>query len=79
MEATTILTRGASPIDYLHQWRMHLAAEQLLTSRAHLARLASELGYASDTAFRNAFKRRYGVVPSRFRSAEETPGAERIS
>jgi AraC-like DNA-binding protein len=57
------------PIDYLNQWRMHLAAEQLLASRVNLARLGSELGYASDTASRNAFKRRYGVVPSRYRGA----------
>lgn len=69
---TTFATRFAellqvTPIEYLTQWRMHLAAEQLLASRANLSRLATELGYASDTAFRNAFKRRYGMVPSRFR------------
>jgi AraC-like DNA-binding protein len=78
---TTFATRFAelvetSPIDYLHQWRMHLAAEQLLGSSPNLARLGSELGYASDTAFRNAFKRRYGVVPSRFRGAQVGEGHE---
>jgi AraC-like DNA-binding protein len=81
---TTFATRFVElvetpPIDYLNQWRMHLAAEQLLASRANLARLASDLGYASDTAFRNAFKRRYGVVPSRFGRADAGDGAERSS
>jgi AraC-like DNA-binding protein len=68
-----------APIDYLNQWRMHLAAEQLLASRVNLAKLGSELGYASDTAFRNAFKRRYGVVPSRFRGTQAGVSAERNS
>ncbi|WP_042703534.1 AraC family transcriptional regulator [Azospirillum sp. B506] len=55
-----------SPIEYLSQWRMHLAAESILQSRPNLTQLAFELGYASDAAFRDAFKRRYGVPPSRY-------------
>jgi AraC-like DNA-binding protein len=55
-----------SPIEYLSQWRMHLAAESILQSRPNLNQLAFELGYASDAAFRDAFKRRYGVPPSRY-------------
>lgn len=55
-----------SPIEYLTQWRMHLAAERILRSRPNLTQLAFELGYTSDAAFRSAFKRRYGVPPSRF-------------
>lgn len=57
---------GVTPIDYLNQWRMHLAAERILRSRTNLTQLAFELGYASDTAFRTAFKRRYGVAPTQF-------------
>lgn len=57
----------ATPIGYLTQWRMHLAAEKLRTSKPNLARLALDLGYASDTAFRNAFRRHHGMVPSQFR------------
>lgn len=57
---------GVTPIDYLAQWRMHLAAERILRSRANITQLAFELGYTSDTAFRTAFKRRYGVAPSQF-------------
>lgn len=67
---------GVTPIDYLNQWRMHLAAERILRSRANITQLAFELGYASDTAFRSAFKRRYGVAPSQFatRAAQEHAG-----
>ena len=55
-----------TPIDYLTQWRMHLAAQRILGSRVNLTQLAFELGYNSDAAFRDAFKRRFGVPPSRF-------------
>lgn len=58
---------GVTPIKYLMQWRMHLAADQILSSRTNLSKLAVDLGYASDAAFRNAFKRCHGIAPSRFR------------
>lgn len=57
---------GITPIHYLTQWRMNLAAERILSSRTNLTQLAFELGYASDSAFRDAFKRHYGIAPSRF-------------
>ena len=60
-----------TPIDYLTQWRMHLAAQRILESRVNLTQLAFELGYNSDAAFRDAFKRRFGVPPSRFGSHEQ--------
>lgn len=62
----------ASPIEYLTHWRLHLAAERLFTSQPNLSRLAFELGYASDAAFREAFKRRYGVPPSRYAQHRES-------
>lgn len=62
-----------APIEYLTRWRMHLAAERIVTSHPNLTRLAFELGYASDAAFRDAFKRRYGVSPSRFAGKSEPP------
>ena len=64
-----------TPIDYLTQWRMHLAAQRILESRVNLTQLAFELGYSSDAAFRDAFKRRYGVPPSRFGSQDPDTGA----
>lgn len=62
-----------TPIDYLTQWRMHLAAERIAQSRSNLTQLAFELGYASDAAFREAFKRRYGVAPSRYAADTDFP------
>ena len=73
LSRTAFATRFAqlvetTPIEYLTRWRMHLAAERIRESPANLTRLAFELGYASDAAFRDAFKRYYGVAPSRFAS-----------
>lgn len=68
----------ATPIDYLTQWRMHLAAERIAESRSNLQQLAFELGYASDAAFREAFKRHYGVAPSRYALASEPLGADSL-
>jgi AraC-like DNA-binding protein len=55
-----------TPIDYLTRWRMHLAAQRIAGEETNLTQLAFELGYSSDAAFRDAFKRQYGVAPSRF-------------
>jgi AraC-like DNA-binding protein len=55
-----------TPIEYLTRWRMHLAAQRLSGAETNLTQLAFELGYSSDAAFRDAFKRQYGVAPSRF-------------
>lgn len=60
-----------TPIDYLTRWRMHLAAQCISSgAETNLTQLAFELGYSSDAAFRDAFKRQYGVAPSRFRAAD---------
>lgn len=80
LSRTALATRFAelvetSPIEYLTQWRMHLAVERIVRSRPNLSQLAFELGYTSDAAFRDAFKRRYGVPPSRYmdtHASEET-------
>jgi len=82
MSRTAFAMRFASlveetPIDYLTRWRMHLAADRILRSRPNLTRLAFELGYASDAAFRDAFKRRYGIAPSRFAADAQRRESER--
>ena len=58
---------GSSPMQYLTQWRMMLAANMLCASRAPLARIAHEVGYQTDTAFIRAFRREYGVPPATWR------------
>ena len=48
---------GSSPMQYLTQWRMLLAANLLARSNAPLARIAEDVGYQTDTAFSRAFRR----------------------
>lgn len=65
-----------TPIGYLTRWRMHLAAQRIADAEMNLTQLAFELGYSSDAAFRDAFKRQYGVAPSRYAEAAQA-AAER--
>jgi AraC-like DNA-binding protein len=59
---------GMSPLSYLTKWRMHLAQRALLESRTHVNVLARSLGYASESAFSNAFRRVVGCSPMHFRA-----------
>jgi AraC-like DNA-binding protein len=58
---------GSSPIAYLTQWRMLLAANQLRRSTAPLSQIAEDVGYQTDTAFSRAFRREYGLPPGAWR------------
>jgi AraC-like DNA-binding protein len=58
---------GTTPIQYLTQWRMLLAASLLSRSRAPLAAIAEQVGYQTDTAFSRAFRREYGAPPDKWR------------
>src|SRR5580704_4919406 len=61
---------GSSPIQYLTQWRMLLAANLLRRSNAPLARIAEDVGYQTDTAFSRAFRREYGSPPAAWRRSQ---------
>jgi AraC-like DNA-binding protein len=61
---------GTSPMQYLTQWRMTLAANLLCRSNAPLARVAEDVGYQTDTAFSRAFRREYGVPPAAWRRSQ---------
>jgi AraC-like DNA-binding protein len=58
---------GISPMQYLTQWRMLLAANLLCRSNAPLARIAEDVGYQTDTSFSRAFRREYGSPPAAWR------------
>jgi AraC-like DNA-binding protein len=58
---------GSSPIQYLAQWRMVLAANLLAGSNAPLARIAQDVGYQTDSAFSRAFRREFGTPPAAWR------------
>jgi AraC-like DNA-binding protein len=58
---------GLSPMRYLTQRRMQLAAALLHGSDAALAEVARRVGYESEFAFNRAFKRHYDVPPGVYR------------
>lgn len=58
---------GVPPLTYLNHWRMLLAQQALRDRDARVGELAAELGYGSESAFSNAFKRVVGESPLRYR------------
>jgi AraC-like DNA-binding protein len=61
---------GTSPMQYLTQWRMMLAANLLSRSSTSLARIAEDVGYQTDTAFSRAFRREFGKPPATWRRSQ---------
>ena len=57
---------GATPIAYLTEHRMALAAEQLEAGQLPGSRIAEQAGYESTRVFARAFQRWAGVTPSAF-------------
>jgi AraC-like DNA-binding protein len=80
MSRTTFIDRfkaaaGMPPLTYLLRWRMHLAERSLREDDVAITQLAPTLGYTSESAFSNAFKRTFGVAPRRYREKCQTPPA----
>ena len=59
---------GVAPVTYLTEWRMRLAEYQLREDSTSVAEISRSLGYASESAFSNAFKRQTGKRPTTYRS-----------
>jgi AraC-like DNA-binding protein len=79
----TVLTQrfservGLAPMQYLTEWRLQLAAEQLANGTRKVAAVAADVGYESEAAFSRAFKRSTGYAPAawrRMRQDDETAG-----
>jgi AraC-like DNA-binding protein len=64
---------GLSPMRYLTQKRMQVAAALLLGSDAALAEVARHVGYSSEFAFNRAFKKHYQVPPGVYRHEPTAP------
>jgi AraC-like DNA-binding protein len=60
---------GVAPLAYLSEWRMRLAERALREERTPIAIVARSLGYASESAFSNAFKRLRGRSPTAYRAS----------
>jgi AraC-like DNA-binding protein len=60
---------GVAPLGYLTAWRMRLAERALREESTSVAVVAQSLGYTSESAFSNAFKRINGRSPKTWRNA----------
>lgn len=60
---------GVAPLAYLTEWRMRLAQRSLRGDGASVSEIATSLGYTSESAFSNAFKRVTGTAPRNYRNA----------
>jgi AraC-like DNA-binding protein len=62
---------GIPPMQYLTQWRLQLAADQLARGSAKVAAIGAKVGYGSEAAFSRAFKRATGQAPAAWRRARQ--------
>lgn len=58
---------GTPPMQYLTNWRMQIAANQLLSTTDTVNVVANRVGYDSEAAFSRAFKKAVGAPPSEWR------------
>lgn len=71
---------GLRTLDYILKVRMEKAKDLLLSERdKDIAQIAVEVGYNNSTYFTTAFKKFYGVTPSRFRDYHVALGMVEIS
>ena len=61
---------GFGPLEYVSRWRMHLAARRLKGSESTVSSIGQSLGYESDSAFSNAFKRIMTCSPREYRERQ---------
>jgi transcriptional regulator GlxA family with amidase domain len=70
---------GPSPLEYLRQFRIRCAALALRSGTRNVSSIAFDMGYESESAFTNAFKRAMGLPPrdyrARFAPARAVPAA----
>jgi transcriptional regulator GlxA family with amidase domain len=64
---------GQSPMQYLGRSRMALATNYLRRSALSVARIAEEVGYATDATFSRVFRREFGVPPATWRRTNSPP------
>jgi AraC-like DNA-binding protein len=58
---------GRPPLAYLTWWRLTTATRLLHVSDAPLSVVARQVGYGSEFAFANAFKRQFNIAPGHYR------------
>lgn len=63
---------GETPLAYLQQHRLRLASQLLRTGQLSVQQIAHRVGYNSETAFSQAFKKHFHMTPSRYRQQSHT-------
>ena len=58
------------PMQYLANWRMQLAAQNLKRSDLPMKTIGDQAGYESEAAFSRAFKRHFGLPPGDWRKRQ---------
>lgn len=58
---------GMPPLTYLTEYRLRLAARHLSQADLSINRISERVGYTSETAFSQAFRRQYQMTPSQYR------------
>ena len=61
---------GESPMAYLRRWRMDLAAKLLRDTDDSVGRVATRVGYDSETTFNRTFRESRGISPGRYRDRQ---------
>jgi AraC family transcriptional activator of mtrCDE len=56
-----------APLAFLAEVRLNLARQSLASTTASLLQVCAAVGYASESAFVRAFKRRFGISPGKSR------------
>ncbi len=62
---------GFSPQDYLFEIRMRRGADLLRSTGMSVAETAAKCGFSDSGYFTRVFKKRFGVLPSRYRAGKE--------
>lgn len=64
-------TLGQSPMAYVTEWRMIIAAQLLTDTQLSVQQVAERVGYTAQPSFTRAFTRHYGVAPRPYRAGSE--------
>ncbi len=58
---------GETPLAYLQQHRLRLATQMLKQGHLSIQQIAHQVGYSSETAFSQAFKKQFEISPSQYK------------
>ena len=59
---------GETPLAYLQQHRLRLASQLIKQGQLPIQQIAHQVGYSSETAFSQAFKKQFELSPSQYRN-----------